>query len=108
MNATEKRYRKAMAEHERGASLASVAKRLGIKTSTLSWWKSELRRRDRQRAKPKPKANRLLPARIPLTPPPAKPRFEVALPSGPILRVPPGFDGEDFARLIDVLQRNSC
>ena len=49
MTATEERYRTALAEHERGTSLAVLAKRLGVKQSTLVWWKSELRRRDRDR-----------------------------------------------------------
>jgi len=101
----EQRYRDAIAEHERGASIAVLARRLGVKPSTLVWWRSELKRRDRKRGDPGP--GPLLPVRV--VPPPAPSRdFELSLPGGAQLRIPAGFDTCDFDRLLGVLARHSC
>ena len=105
MTPKEQRYRDAIAEHERGVSIPVLARRLGVKPSTLVWWRSELKRRDRSRAKAGP----LLPVRV--APPLASPSsrdFELALPGGLELRIPAGFDSGDFDRLLGVLARHSC
>ena len=95
MTPKEQRYRDAIAEHERGASIAVLARRLGVKPSTLVWWRYELKRRDRSRAEPGP----LLPVRVAQPSAPSSPRdFELALPGGVQLRIPAGFDPCDFDR----------
>ena len=103
MTPKEQRYRDAIAEHERGASIAALARRLGVKPSTLVWWRSELKRRDRKRSEPGP----LLPVRLASPPAPSR-DFELALPGGVQLRIPAGFDSRDFDRLLGVLVRHSC
>jgi len=105
----EQRYRDALAQHERGTSIAVLARRLGVKPSTLVWWRYESKRRDRSRAEPGP----LLTVRVaqPSAPSsaPSSPRdFELALPGGVQLRIPAGLAACDFDRLLGVLARHSC
>lgn len=105
MTPKEQRYRDAIAEHERGASIAVLARRLGVKPSTLVWWRSELKRRDRRRVELG--SEPLLPVRVAPSPAPSR-DFELALPGGVQLRIPAGFDTSDFDRLLGVLARHSC
>lgn len=102
----EERYRQALAEHARGASLDSLARRLGVKRTTLIWWRSELRRRDRQR---QATSLPLLPVRVDPQPVRATaPSLEVALRTGEVVRVPPGFDADELRRLVVALERPTC
>ena len=95
-------YRQALSEHAAGTSLETLARRLGVKPVTLKWWKSELKRRDRSQT--------FLPVKVVEPPPPARPPhpFEVEHPSGSLIRVPPGFAGEDLARLLRALEHARC
>jgi transposase-like protein len=51
-------WAKAVEEWAESGDASSVARRHGVRERTLIWWRSELRRRARKAAKPKP---RLLP-----------------------------------------------
>jgi len=110
----EKKYRRILAEHARGASLEKLAKEHGVKTSTLSWWKSQLRCRDRVRAQrfraAKKSTAKLLPVRVEASrpPEPSDAGFEVLLRTARLVRVSRGFDGDELARLVGVLERSSC
>lgn len=99
---TEATYRRVLAEHEQGTSLTTLASRLGVKRSTLKWWKSELKRRDRKQT--------FLPVKV--VDPPARTNspslFEIAHPTGSLIRVPPGFAGEDLTRLVRALEHARC
>lgn len=98
---SEETYRAAFAEHAAGTSLDELARRLGVTRSTLKWWKSRLKRRD--------KAKAFLPVRVVDSPAPSSPRpFEVEHPSGALIRVPPGFAGDDLTRLIRALEHARC
>ena len=108
----EKKYRRLLAQHARGASLDALAREHGVKRSTLVWWSSELRRRDRLRARSKDAT--FLPVRVaPAEPAPAalsaaeSPGLEVLLATGDLLRVPPGFDADELRRLVSAL-RSAC
>ena len=79
-----------------------VARQLGVKASTLKWWKSELKRRDRDRT--------FLPVKVVDAPRPAARvlPFEIEHPTGSLIRVPPGFEGDDLTRLVRALEHARC
>jgi hypothetical protein len=113
----ERMYRAAFNEaEERGLSLAHLAVELDISAGTLSWWKSEIRRRDalRRGIKVKGKNSRteesieFVPVEVlpDVEPTPAVSTraapgvFEVALPGGATVRVPEAFEPAALTRLI--------
>jgi hypothetical protein len=113
-SATQKKYRELLAQQERdGLSRKEVAARAGIKPSTLTWWGSELKRLDRERAEAD--AARLMPVTIREvaatagTAPPASPDFyEVVVGGGRVLRVPRGFEAAEVHALVRVLEKAPC
>ena len=114
----EARYRKILKEHERGVSLTTLARRHGLKRSTLVWWKWQLGRRDRDRRSRRLRKAKGVPQLVPVrfeptsaAAPPRDPnteRFEVLLRSGRAVRVPPGFDDGELGRLVRVLEADAC
>lgn len=112
----ERQYRALLAEQaESGLALREFAAHRGIAAGTLSWWKSEIRRREairHGRAAPKRRRRRgraakLLPVRLndALSTPSSTSVFEVSLPGGAAVRVPADFDADAFARLVAVLNQ---
>jgi transposase-like protein len=86
-----------MGQWERsGERMKDFAARHGIKLSTFSSWRQELRRRT---AKPAARTEFVeIGGNGPV-------QFELSLPSGVRLRVPSGFDAAALERLLDVLGR---
>ena len=120
----ERMYRAAFKQAEdRGRSLAQLSVDLDVSAGTLSWWKSELRRRDALRRGVKlkgknPRAEQSMEF-VPVTVKqdaevtPALPAageqcvFEVVLPGGATVRVPPAFEEAALTRLIQAV-RAAC
>jgi transposase-like protein len=113
VSTTEARYRRLLEEWEQGEETANtVAARHGIAAATLRWWRSELRRRDRDRAAPVGTAT-LLPVRVttPWPSPASLPTsaFEVVLNGGRrVLRIPAGFSTADVRALVEALEGGAC
>lgn len=118
------KYRKIMAEHADGVSLEVLAKRLGVKRKTLTWWKWEVKRRDRAKRQAtrarrsakkapakKPQKTQLLPVKVASSADvPSRPAlgFEVLLRSDVAVRVPIGFDAVELRRLVATLDSPAC
>ena len=85
-----------------------------INPGTFSWWRCEIRRRDRaeQRGKATKRHARastqpmFVPVRVVSDPSTAPKPFEVLV-GGQIIRVLPGFDEETFRRLVAILEGQS-
>jgi hypothetical protein len=122
---TEIEYRKLLAEHRTSkGTLRAFANRLGIPSSRLRWWKSELARRDRQRANhsPRPSSDSGRPAPVALVPvrvvpdderrsagpAPRGPAYEVLLRGGRLVRVPDGFESGSLTALVAALEAVPC
>jgi len=110
----ESRYRKTFAGRRRGESLAALAARVGVASGTLSWWRHELRRRDRARAEGGA-APILLPVRVLDVAPPPVPEaegatgYEVLLAGGRrVLRVPARFEPEAVRALVAAVEGATC
>ena len=90
---------------ESGLTLKAFGEREGISYTTLQYWRRKLRdasspSRDTKKSEPVAFA----PVRvIPDAAPAPRSSYEVWLSNGVSLEVPPGFDGEDLRRLVDVL-----
>lgn len=97
--------------NRRGEGEDAVAKRLGIKVSTLRWWASQIRCRAarRQGAGPGSPTALAAPAFIEVHVESRRPAlgFEVVIENGREVRVPLGFDAGELVRLVQVLER-SC
>lgn len=96
----EARWRALIAEQERrGEGVAEFAKRRGVSPATLYWWRSRLRQRSKERL-------RLVPVELePATPGRRCGEFTVELRGGRAVRVAGGFDADELARLIVVVER---
>lgn len=114
--ATETRYRELLAQQAReGLTREETAARAGIKPSTLTWWRSELKRLDRERSRAESGGATLVPVTIrevaptPATVRPASPNaYEVVLGGGRLLRVPHGFEAAEVHTLVRVLEAIPC
>jgi transposase-like protein len=98
---------------DRGASIASTAKRYGVRAKTLSWWRWMLRRDDKKRASAKrhPATAQLLPIvvrdeamREPLR---GADPIAIAVCNGIAFRVPVGSDVVYVAALVAAV-RKTC
>ena len=117
-SSTVKRYRGLLAQQERERlSVEAVAARAGVKASTLTWWKSELKRRARERgeAEAKVEAKTLVPVTIREVEPAAivtsatlPIAYEVVLGGGRVLRVPRGFEAAEVRALVRALETVPC
>lgn len=114
-DSTEKKYRELLAQQEReGLSREEIAAQAGIKPSTLTWWRSELKRRAREHGRAEANTAALVPVTIrevapttcvvrattPVT-------YEVVL-GRRVLRVPRGFEAAEVHSLVRVLEAASC
>ena len=107
----ERFYRELFEDAERrGVSRAQLAVEAGISAGTLSWWKSEIRRRGALRRGVKVKARNsrseetveFVPVEVAVNAAPAADPhdFEVLLPGGAVVRVPEVFDESSLTRLV--------
>src|SRR5438128_2424441 len=110
-SSTEKKYRELLEQQGReGLSREEAAARAGVKPSTLTWWRSQLKRLDRERSSPaETGGTSLLPVTIrdaaPTTcvvRPSLSAAYEVVLGRGRVLRVPRGFDASEVHALVSV------
>ncbi len=113
--AAEERFRALLGEWERGGdTMGTVAAKHGVSPTTLKWWRSELKRRDRERghSATAPSTVELLPVRVTSPVPSPVTRattFEVALCGGQrVLRIPPGFDAADVRALVEAVEGGPC
>lgn len=117
--ATEQKYRAILEGQARdGLSREEAAARAGIKPSTLTWWRCELTRRDRERrGAVKTNAPALLPVRVrdadaePVAwtiRTAASTPYEVVLVSGRVLRVPRDFDAASVQALVRAVEAAPC
>ena len=91
-----------------GLTLVEFARRAGMPSGRLGWWRHTLRARQRTRG-----AGRFL--ELPVqrvlaeAPRPAAATFEVLFADGTVVRVPPAFDGAALDRLLAlVVGRRGC
>jgi hypothetical protein len=121
-----------------GVSRAEFCRQRGLKAGTLSWWKHQLKLRDRRRGRvrveePAPltapgggtssrRVHRKKPAEpeatvrlVPLTvrvsaaaPAAVRASLEVVVAGGRLVRVPPDFDSSVLIRLVETLQGAPC
>lgn len=115
--ATEQKYRAILeGQAKDGLSREEAAARAGIKPSTLTWWRCELARRDRERLSVgKTSSPALLPVRVRDAEPVAwtvRPTvstpYEVVLVSGRVLRVPRDFDAASVQALVRAVEAAPC
>jgi hypothetical protein len=110
----ERHYRELLDElAASGKTLGEFAAERGIPSGTLSWWKGEVKRRAARRSgRPVPKRRKYR-RKVPFVPVTVTQDagtglsagvFEVSLPGGAAVRVPPGFDDGAFRRLVTVLK----
>src|SRR5258708_34912950 len=103
--AREKLWRRTIRDQQRsGLTVRDFCHREGLKDWTFRWWRQELSRRDRQtpaasrgerEGEPTEPAPAFLPVRVTdleACAPRQAPPIEIVLPTGPIVRVPSGFD----------------
>ncbi len=120
--ATEKRYRELLAQQAReGLTREETAARAGIKPSTLTWWRSELKRLDRERSRAESGGATLVPVTIrevaPMSAPvrPASPSaYEVRVNSPAetwVIHIPRGIGlplRSAFCPMVDVFEVGGC
>lgn len=97
------RWRELIDAQERsGLGVAEFADQHGLNPATLYWWRSRLQRAERSAA-------RIVPIEIVGRDVRAAvgtgKHFEIELAGGRRLRIPPGFDAAELARLIRALER---
>ena len=96
---------------DRGEDHAAVARRLGLRVSTVRWWASQIRCRAARRREAGEACEGALAApsfvEVHVQRSRPAPGFEVLIENGREVRVPLGFDAGELARLVDVLER-SC
>src|SRR3954451_21009123 len=103
--AREKFWRRTIRRQQRsGLTVRDFCGREGLKDWTFRWWRQELTRRDlepsaafrgEQEGEPTEEAPVFLPVRVvdlEASPPRPAPPIEIVLATGPIVRVPSGFD----------------
>jgi hypothetical protein len=114
--AREKFWRRTIRDQQRsGLAVRDFCQRQGLKDWTFRWWRQELARRDQvptmatagEQAEAAPV---FLPVRVvdleavSLPVPP----IEIVLPTGPIVRVPSGFDPRSLGHVLAVLEGRPC
>src|SRR4051812_32077242 len=119
--AREKFWRRTIREQQRsGLAVRAFCLREGLKDWTFRWWRQELSRRDRhtsaasrgeQAGEPTESAPAFLPVRVaeleailPRQPSP----IEIMLTTGPVVRVPFGFDPSTLGQILAVLEGRPC
>jgi transcriptional regulator with XRE-family HTH domain len=104
----EREVRRLLAAGERdGLTLREMATRAGVATGTLAWWRSEIRRRDAERA-----ASEELPEFVEIAatsePELALLHFEVELRGGRRIRVPAEYGLARLVRDVEACRRHRC
>jgi transposase len=87
-----------------GLTAREFAEREGLRERSLAWWKWKLKSAAPDSAVSR--APTFLPVHVidvPPAPRPAAPAFEVALPNGRVVRVPPSFDDATLERLLAIV-----
>jgi transposase len=119
--AREKLWRRTIRDQQRsGLSVRAFCLREGLKDWTFRWWRQELARRDRQpsaasrgelEGEPTESAPAFLSVRVTdleaISPRQASP-IEIVLPTGPIVRVPSGFDPSALGQVLAVSEGRPC
>ena len=102
----EMEIRACVREHDKGGlSWEQIADREGIMLSTLKWWRTQIRRRDRERmAEP---GDDFVEVDLSTVVRSSTSVFEVVLLDGRSVRVPAGFDSTELRRLLAVID-GSC
>jgi hypothetical protein len=115
--ARERFWRRTIRDQQRsGLSVRDFCRREGLKDWTFRWWRQELARRDQgPPTAPSGGQTETAPAFLPVrvvdleavAPRPA-PAIEIILPTGPTVRVPPGFDPRTLGDVLAVLEGRPC
>jgi hypothetical protein len=120
--AREKFWRRTIRRQQRsGLTVRDFCSHEGLKDWTFRWWRQELARRDRQSSAASPDEQEaesaetapvFLPVRVvdleAASRRPAAPTIEIVLPTGPIVRVPSGFDPSTLGHVLAVLEGRPC
>ena len=115
--AREKFWRRTIRKQQRsGLSVRDFCHREGLKGWTFRWWRQKLARRDQEPSTARQgertgSAPAFLPVRVvdpeAVSPRPAPP-IEIALPAGPTIRIPSGFDTHTLGHVLAVLEGRPC
>ena len=118
--ARERFWRRTIRDQQRsGLSVRDYCKREGLKDGAFRWWRQALARRDREPSaatsvdrdgEPTEATPAFLPVRLvdlEVVSPRPTPPIEVVLPTGPTVRVPPGFDPRTLGQVLAVLEGRS-
>jgi transposase len=119
--AREKFWRRTIQRQQHsGLSVRDFCGREGLKDWTFRWWRQELARRDRQTSaalrgeqegEPTESVPIFLPVRVvdleAVSPRPV-PSIEIVLTTGPVVRVPFGFDPSTLGQVLAVLEGRPC
>ena len=115
--AREKFWRRTIRDQQgSGMSVRDFCRREGLKDGAFRWWRQELTRRDQgPSVAPRGERTEAAPAFLPVRvvdpealTPRASPPIEIVLPTGPILRVPSGFDPRTLGHVLAVLEGRPC
>lgn len=103
-----------------GQTIREFCEAQGLKSWSFSWWRRELRRRDREERSSKPTLGKQAPKAkdaspfVPVEVVPEKPdslrsaSIEIFLPTGQMVRVSQGVDPRLLAGVLQVLERQPC
>jgi hypothetical protein len=117
----EKFWRRTIRQQQRsGLTVRAFCLREGLKDGAFRWWRQALARRDREApattqaerdGQPADRVPAFLPVRlvdpepVPACPPPP---IEIVLATGPLVRVPSGFDPRTLGQVLAVLEGRPC
>ena len=94
-----------------GQTIREFCDRENLRPCSLSWWRRELTKRDREVSRPEQKA------KTPFLPVQVVPdsnqyqsstAIEIVFPAGPTVRVPSGFDTQALTGVLEVLESRPC
>ena len=101
--ARERLWRKRLARWKAsGLKVREFCDREGVTPSALAHWRKEIAARDARRAEAAE------PAFVPVHVTPDPVPLDVTLPSGRVVRVPPGFDPTHLRAVVTALEEPSC
>src|SRR5262245_32843048 len=113
----EKFWRRTIRQQRRsGLSVRAFCLREGLKVGAFRWWRQALARRDREASATAPddrdgEPTEVVPTFLPVRlvdletlPARPSPPLEIVLPTGPIVRVHPGFDPRTLGQVLAVLE----
>ena len=119
--ARERFWRRAIRQQQQsGLAVPEFCRREGLKDGAFRWWRQELARRDQQptpdhRGVPEGDTTDAAPAFLPVrvvdleaVSTRSAPLIEIALPGGPTVRVPAGFDPRTLGDVLTVLEGRRC